>query len=233
MDDKIQQLTRKKQILEKYKKGCMQQILLQTFRFKDDKGKAYPDWEEKTLKTICNVKGGKRIPKGLSLVSENNGFPYITVSDMENGSVSLKDIKYVPLEATEQIKNYKITTQDIYISVAGTLGLVGIIPAELENANLTENANKLTNIKCNQTYLLYYLKSDQVENLIKSVKTSNAQPKLAIYAINDFIINLPTLQEQQKIANFLSAIDNKINNTHTQLQQTQQYKKGLLQQMFI
>ena len=159
VDEKIQQLTRKKEMLEQYKKGVMQQLFqsselglnrlkddrisaeatnpkilsskksqFRQLRFKDEKGKAYPKWEEKRLGDVCEVKGGKRIPLGYSLIEENNGYPYITVSDIENGSVSLSKIKYVPLEAVDTIKNYKITINDIFISVAGTLGLVGIIP---------------------------------------------------------------------------------------------------------
>ena len=233
VDEKIQQLTRKKELLEQYKKGVMQQLFSGKLRFKDENGKDYPEWEEKLLGDICEVKGGKRIPLGYSLIEENNGHPYITVSDIENDSVSLDKIKYVPLDAIDAIKNYKITTDDIFISVAGTLGLVGIIPQSLNNANLTENCNKLTNLKCDQKYLLQFLKTDKLSKLIKSVGTMGAQPKLAIYAIKALELSLPTIQEQQKIARYLSAIDNKIETVNTLMLQSQTFKKGLLQQMFV
>lgn len=63
---------------------------------------------------------------------------------MYRGGVDIENIRYVPFEIAESIKNYKISVNDIFISVAGTLGVVGIVPSELDNANLTENANKLT-----------------------------------------------------------------------------------------
>lgn len=233
VDDKIQQLSKKKSLLEQYKKGVIQQIFSQKIRFKDDQGNEYPDWEEKVISEICDVKGGKRLPKGYSLLPNHNGYPYITVSDMENGSVSLDKIRYVPFEVVKTIKNYRITTNDIYISVAGTLGLVGIIPEALNQANLTENANKLTNLRCNQRFLYHYLNSQHFQQLVNSVKTSNAQPKLAIYAINSFVFPDPCLDEQNKIASFLSAIDDKINHVTKQIAHTRQYKKGLLQQMFV
>lgn len=72
-----------------------------------------------------------------------------------------------------------------------------------------------------------------LEKLIENTKTSNAQPKLAIYAIKDFSLPLPSLPEQTKIANFLSSLDQKIEQVDTQITQTQTFKKGLLQQMFV
>ncbi len=234
IDEKIAQLSQTAQLLTDYKKGVMQQIFSQQLRFKDDDGREFAEWEVKTIEQIADVKGGKRLAKGYSLQNENNGIPYITVSDMYQGGVDIENIKYVPHEIAESIKNYKIRVNDIFISVAGTLGIVGIVPSELDNANLTENANKLTNLKCNQQYLLQYLMSDRLEKLIDSVKTTSAQPKLAIYALNGFEISLPSsLKEQTKIANFLTAIDDKINNNQTQLDAMKQYKAGLLQQMFV
>src|SRR5690554_4038444 len=79
------------------------------------------DWEVKKLGEVADVKGGKRIPKGFTLVDEDTGYPYIRVADMNNGGVSLNDIKYVPIEVVEKISKYRISSKDIYISVAGTL----------------------------------------------------------------------------------------------------------------
>ena len=188
-------------------------------------------WVEKIISEIADVRGGKRLPKGYSLQEENNGFPYITVTDMENGTVNLEKIRYVPLEVIDQIKRYRISVDEIYISVAGTLGLVGIIPQELNNANLTENADKLTNIKCNQFYLLHYLNNGSLSKLIDSVSTIGAQPKLALYAIQGMPIFLPSLDEQTKISSFLSAVDEKISQLSQKHQLLSQYKQGMMQKI--
>ena len=233
IDNLIDLLTRQKENLEIYKKGVMQKIFSREIRFKDDDGNDYPDWEVKKLGEICDIKGGKRIPKGYNLQEKDNGLPYITVSDMNNGNVSFDKIKFVPLEIYRKIKNYTISTNDLYVSVAGTLGLVGMIPENLNNANLTENANKLTNINCIKKYLYFYLNTNYFSKLINSVKTNNAQPKLAIYALKNFKIKLASLPEQQKIANLLSNIDNQIETVSNHLENTHQYKKSLLQKMFI
>ena len=197
-------------------------------RFKEFDG----DWSEKIISDIADVRGGKRLPKGYSLVESDTGYPYITVTDMEDGTVNCDKIRYVPLEAVDQIKRYRITVDDIYISVAGTLGLVGIIPYELNNANLTENADKLTNIKCDQKYLLHYLNSGSLSQLIDSVSTVGAQPKLALYAIQGMSIFLPAKAEQTKIASFLSAVDEKIAQLTQKHELLSQYKQGMMQKLF-
>jgi len=240
VDKRIKLLKKKKDKLEQYKKGVMQKLFSvethdrTSLRFKDKNGNDFPDWKEKKLGEIATVKGGKRIPKGYTLKNKNNGFPYITVSDMGNNTVSLSEIRYIPFEVVDKIKNYKITKKDIFISVAGTLGVVGIVPVELDNANLTENANKLTDLKCNQNFLLQLLNTNRLTNQIKSVTTIGAQPKLAIYAINNFKFLIPnSLPEQQKIADFLSVIDKSIEKVGGLIKKSQEWKKGLLQKMFV
>lgn len=233
VDTRIEQLQEKKTLLEEYKKWVMQKIFAREIRFRDENGKEYGEWEEKRLEEVAVVKWWKRIPKGFQLQSENNWYPYITVSDMKNKTVSLQNIRYVPIQILNEIRNYKISTKDIFISVAWTLGVVGIIPKELEGANLTENANKITNIKCSQLFLLYFLSSSLFANYIRNSSTVWAQPKLAIYAINNFTILLPSLPEQVKIASFLSEIDSKIQSANEQLEEAEKWKKGLLQGMFV
>ena len=114
-------------------------------------------WIIKKLEDVSEVKGGKRIPKGFSLQSKKTDYPYITISDMGDGTVNLDNIKYVPDAVIDKIKRYTISSSDIYISVAGTLGLVGTIPSELDGANLTENADKLTSLRCDKQFLFQML----------------------------------------------------------------------------
>ena len=190
------------------------------------------EWQEKKLGDISDIKGGKRIPKGHSLLTKDNGLPYLTVSGMKNNSYDFDEVKFVPVAIADQIKNYKISVDDIYVSVAGTLGLVGTIPKELDGANLTENANKLTNLRANRNFILQYLKSDRFSKLVKNVKTDNAQPKLAIYALQSFKMNLPEKIEQVIIAGFLTTVDEKINKLEEKKKGFEKYKKGVMQAIF-
>jgi len=189
------------------------------------------NWEIRKICEVSTVKGGKRIPKGYVLQDENNGYPYITVSDMKENGISLENIKYVPLEILNKIKNYKIYLNEIYISVAGTIGNVGIIPKELNGANLTENADKFTNIKINQLFLLYFLRSSLFQNVINNNKTTSAQPKLAIEKINNIKIPVPPLPEQEKIVSILSKQDEVIEKLEKLIELKVRQKKGVMQKL--
>ena len=213
---------------KKQKKALMQKLL------NPDSGFRLPgfsgEWNSLTLKDICDIRGGKRIPKGNTLVNFNTGYPYITISDMENGTVSIKRIKFVSENIISQIRKYTISSNDIYFSVAGTLGFVGTVPWELNNANLTENADKLTNIKCNRQFLLHVLNSDIIQSQVEYCKTNNAQPKIAIAQLYKFSLFIPHSQdEQQAIADILSAADKEIDLLEQELFQQEQKKKSLMQ----
>lgn len=131
---------------------------------------------EKLEPKVGNVKSGKRLPKGYYVVDTHTNHPYIRVIDMRQGYVDTSDLRYVPEEAFSAIQNYRIYKDDIYISVAGTLGIVGQIPEHLDGANLTENANRVTNIKCNIKYLMYWLMGSIIQNTISQTQTLGAQP---------------------------------------------------------
>ncbi len=190
------------------------------------------DWQIATIGDIADVKGGKRLPKGELLVDQPTPYPYIRVSDMVNGGVCLDDIRYVPEHIQKKIAQYTISRNDLFISVAGTLGIIGFVPESLDGANLTENANKITNIRISQGFLYYVLSSEIIQNLISAESTNNAQPKLALTRIKAFQIPVPPRCEQQKIASILSAVDNKLDLIDRKITATRTLKKGLMQRLF-
>jgi type I restriction enzyme S subunit len=113
------------------------------------------DWDVSRIDQIGDVKGGKRLPLGRSLTERRTLHPYIRVSDMKNGTIATDAVLFVPDAVFPSIRNYRISRDDIYISVAGTLGLIGRVPPELDGANLTENADKITNLTCKPDFLYF------------------------------------------------------------------------------
>lgn len=202
-------------------------------RYKETEVGVIPeDWEVKALNEIADVKGGKRLPVGKTLSDDGTPYPYIRVSDMFYGGVSLQEIKYVPTDVFPLIRNYRIFKDDIFITVAGTLGIVGKVPPELDGANLTENADKITNIKCDKNYLLYTLLSPRIQNIVDAQKTVGAQPKLALTRIQKFLIPLPKERaEQQAIAAVLSDMDAEIAALEQRRDKTQTLKQGMMQEL--
>ncbi|MCY7390732.1 MAG: restriction endonuclease subunit S, partial [Leptolyngbyaceae cyanobacterium CAN_BIN12] len=159
------------------------------------------------LGDYCDVLGGKRLPKGYELTSEDTGYPYIRVVDFFNYSIDKGNLKFVPLGAKTQISRYIINNSDIYISIAGTIGLVGQVPTELSGANLTENAARIV-IKYGfiPRFLLYQLSSEDLQSQIRNKTIATTQAKLGLFRIKELEVVKPPLPEQRRIAAKLDAL---------------------------
>ncbi len=156
-------------------------------------------WKWVRLGEIVSVYGGKRIPAGRKLSLEDTGYVYIRVSDMKDGYVSTENLQYVPKDIYPSISRYIINKEDVFITVAGTIGRVGKIPHELDGSNLTENADRLVFFNLDQDWLIKCLQSSVVQNQIADATTKVGQPKLAIIRIQNMLIPLPPLAEQKRI----------------------------------
>ena len=160
-----------------------------------------PDsWEWVRLGDVVEIKGGKRVPKGKKLSDQKSYCPYIRVADMSNNTIQIKNLKYVNKEIYDQIHNYTITADDLYFSIAGTIGKVGRVPQSLNGALLTENAAKITSYQINLNYLVQILKSPIVAQQHSRILSKVAQPKLSLIKLKQTFIPLPPLSEQSRIA---------------------------------
>ncbi len=173
-----------------------------------------PDgWEWKKLDDFVSIKGGKRIPKGKKLLETKTNYPYIRVTDFNDfESIDLNNIQYITEDIYNEIKNYIISKDDIYISIAGTIGKTGIIPNELDGANLTENAAKFVfdNSKYDKFFLLYFTNSIPFLEQIGLATKTVAMPKLALTRLKEVEIPLPPFEEQKRIVAKLDILFEKI-----------------------
>ena len=158
------------------------------------------------LSSLCKIKGGKRIPRGRTFSKERTPHIYIRVSDMKNNTIITTDLKYIDDDVYQTIKNYTISSSDLYLTIAGTIGHVGIVPKQFDGMNLTENAAKLTGIICDKKYLLYSLLSSTAQEHFKSRFHQVAQPKLSIETASSTMIYLPPLKEQHRIVSQIKEI---------------------------
>ncbi|HED0689100.1 TPA: restriction endonuclease subunit S [Campylobacter jejuni] len=179
-------------------------------------------WEVKKLEEIANIKGGKRLPKGKNLLDNNTKFAYIRVADFQdNGTINLQNIKFINENTYNVLKNYKIYDDNLYISIAGTIGKSGIIPKELNGAILTENAVKLEYIQNNisNKFMYFFTLSNIFKTQIQTSTKIVAQPKLAITRLKQIQIPLPPLKEQERIVGILDESFAKIDESIKILEQ--------------
>lgn len=172
------------------------------------------EWKEVRLGDVCEIKGGKRLPKGVNLITQKNSHPYIRVRDLgKSKTIELNSsYEYVDEITQKQIQRYITQKGDILISIVGTIGLIAIVGGSLDGANLTENCVKLVKLdKIDSEYLYYYLKSPFGQQYISRGTVGAVQAKLPIKNIQDFSIICPELiSDQRRIASILSSLDRKI-----------------------
>lgn len=219
VDKKITNLENIITSLENQKKGLLQQIFSQKLRFKDKNGNNYPNWEKKKLEDISNITMGQS-PDSDFVNTEKIGTPFL------QGNAEFTN-KY-PIEKYWCTKPQKIANPtDILLSVRAPVGAINIANKKF----CIGRGLSAISFNCNKLFGKYNLKF----NLFQLIKKSQGSTFSSINKkdISEVILFIPCLEEQTKIADFLSAFDRKLENQKAQLEHWKQIKKGLLQQMFV
>jgi type I restriction enzyme S subunit len=225
VDKKIEQLRQKVKLLKDYKTGVMQQIFSQQIRFKDDNGEAFSDWEVKTLKEVTKINQGLQIPISKRYKEKiKDSFFYITNEFLKEKSQKKYFIK-------NPSKSVLCNEEDILMTRTGNTGqVVTGVKGVFHNNFFKIKFNKEN---CYKWYLYYFLKSFKTQRNILKLAGSSTIPDLNHGDFYNIKMPFPVIKEQEKIANYLSSIDEKIQQAQTQVAQAQQFKKGLLQQLFV
>ena len=242
VDEKISQLTQKHALLSQYKQGMMQKLFSQQIRFKADDGSEFGEWEEKTIQYFLDQNyifdqmdgnHGELYPKSEEF--SDSGIPYIGATDFSNGTVNFLSCKKIPLERAIKFKKGIAKNGDVLFAHNATVGPVALLMTNLEFVILSTTA---TYYRCNpkkliNTYLKSVLESDYFKKQYVGIMSQSTRNQVPITTQRKLNLVVPCLEEQTKIANFLSAIDQKIEVVAQQIEQAKTWKKGLLQQMFV
>tara|TARA_B100000378_G_scaffold276740_1_gene275351 strand:+ start:197 stop:1465 length:1269 start_codon:yes stop_codon:yes gene_type:complete len=246
VDKKITQLQQKKSLLEDYKKGVMQQIFSQELRFTREDGNAYPEWEEKKFKEIYSFYSTNSFSRD-KLNYESGEVRNVHYGDIHTKFSTLFDIKdeLVPyinseIDLSKIKKDSYLKLGDILIADASedyndigkTIEIVNLnnekVISGLHTFHARPNKHKMA-----LGFSGYLLQSWIVRKQVMKIAQGTKVLGISTGRLGEIKFFTPSYPEQTQIANFLSTIDKKIAVVETQIEQTQQFKKGLLQQMFV
>ncbi|MBK7481533.1 MAG: restriction endonuclease subunit S [Flavobacteriales bacterium] len=238
VDRKIQQLKRKQALLEQYKKGVVQQLFSQELRFKRKDGGEFPEWEEKPLGSLGEFRTSsvdKLTEEGQKLVRLVN---YMNVYRHEEINVhSLND--YVVVSATPiQIKTSDLRRGDILFTPSSEtpddIGHSVVIFEDLPDAVFSYHLLRFRpTTKLDINYSHYFCNTDTVLKQISRLATGSTRFTVSSGSFAKVRVQVPSLEEQSRIAGFLMALDAKVAGVAQAVAAAQQWKKGLLQQMFV
>jgi type I restriction enzyme S subunit len=191
-------------------------------------------WRFLKLVEFSCIKGGKRLPKGDELNDFKIGRPYIKVADMKKTKFIVLNSKFqhVSDEIQTQISRYTVNTNDVIISIVGTIGMVNIIDKSLNNANLTENCMKINNIEfVNAKFLYHYLISEIGKRVIEESTVGGVQGKLPLYNIQSIPVLIPTNEIFEKFNSIVELIDSKLIIKVLENEKLEELKELLLAKM--
>ena len=226
VDKKLQQLTKKKGLLEEYKKGVMQKIFSQALRFKDDNGNNFPDWEEKKLGEELEHK---------SIRNKSNQVDLVLSVSNKKGFISQQEQFDGHQVASKDVTNYKVVNKGEYAYNPSRINVGSIARLDDFEKGIVSPMYVIFRLKNNLNPIFFdaLYSSHRFKYLIKIGSSGSVRDSLNFDELEKFDIKLPCIEEQQKIANFLSSLDSKIALVSTQIENTKAFKKGLLQQMFV
>ena len=229
VDKKISIVEEKLNLFNQYKKGIMQKIFSQKLRFKNENGNNYPEWEERKLGEISKIYDGThQTPNYVE-----KGIPFFSVENITNNNFF--NTKYVTEEAyIENNKKRKIEKNDILMTRIGSIGESKLIDWDIKADFYVSLALIKLDKNSYPSYINQFINSKffQKELDRRTLKVAFPQ-KINLSDIGECLIKLPYLEEQKKIADFLSAIDNKIENISDNLENLKLFKKSMLQKMFV
>lgn len=230
VDERLTLLAQQKEKLELYKKGVMQQIFSQKLRFKDENGKDYPDWEEKKLGELCKKAQSGGTPKSTVKEYYDGEIPFLAISDMTSqGKYLNRTSRFVSMKGIENSSSWIVPENSLIYSMYASVGFVSINKIKIATSQAVMNIILKENI--NLEFVYYSLLN--LQNQIYKFVETGTQGNINAQIVKNLDINLPYIEEQQKIASFLSAIDVQIEGVSKKIEQTKMFKKGLLQQLFV
>ena len=228
VDEKISQLTQKHELLSQYKQGMMQKLFSQQIRFKADDGSEFGEWEKTILGLTGKFIGGGTPSKEVAEFWQGS-IPWISSSDLVDESIfNINITRFISTDALNQSATKLIPANSILIVSRVGVGKVAVTDRDICTS---QDFTNLVLSNGNAVFFGYSIKS--LTGRLLEMNQGTSIKGFVKDDLSNLKVQIPSLEEQTKIANFLSAIDQKIEIVAQQIEQAKQWKKGLLQQMFV
>jgi type I restriction enzyme S subunit len=237
IDTRLTQLRRKHELLQTYKRGVMQKIFSQQIRFKGDRGKPFPNWNSgpfyDCLNEIVDFRG--RTPVKLGMEWGGGNILSLSANNVKNGYIDFQaECNLASEELHEKwMSGIDVRKDDIIFTMEAPLGNATLIPDSQKYILSQRVVLFKTSKNINNRFLLQLIWSPFFQESLKSLSTGTTAKGINQKSLKKININYPTIEEQEKISDFLLAIDKKIEAISQQINLTEQFKKGLLQKMFV
>lgn len=232
LEEKITRLNKQHELLCLYRKGMMQKIFSKEVRFKDDSGRAFPEWKNTILDEVVVL-----ITNGLAIDQNDskNGYPVSRIETISEHCINMSKVGFV--DTDNDISNYKLNYGDMLFSNINSISHIGKI-AYFDIDNILYHGMNLLRIVIKNShsklFFYYQLTTDTNKKYVESrANQAVSQASINQTELRKTPVQVPCQEEQTKIANFLSALDDKISTKKAELGKLKTWKQGLLQQMFV
>lgn len=230
VDDWIENLKKQKAAQEKYKKGMMQKIFFQEIRFQNDEGKEYPEWEQKRLGDVCQQPAYGMNAPAREFDGENI---YLRITDIDPKTNQLKR-KNLTSPGTSLEDAYLLKEGDLLFARTGaSTGKTYMYKSMDGKIYFAGFLIKFLVDKANVRFIFYSTQTRRYLNWVMSVSARSGQPGINAKEYSNYSLQIPDAQEQKKISDFLSSIDDLINLSNQRITLAEEWKKGLMQRVFV
>jgi type I restriction enzyme S subunit len=189
-------------------------------------------WKKNKLESLCSKIGSGKTPRGGENVYQKSGIPFIRSQNVVNDSLVLDDT-YISNEIHLSMKGSKVLSNDILLNITGaSLGRSCVVPKEFKEGNVNQHVSIIRVVKDNPHFLQSVLSSDIGQKLILKEQTGSGREGLNFESIKKFKIYLPEIEEQNKIASFLTLLNTRIDTQSKIIDNLESQKKGFAQQLF-
>ncbi|MDO6654509.1 restriction endonuclease subunit S [Anaerobacillus sp. 1_MG-2023] len=228
------------QLLEKtkeLKKGLMQKLLTKgighTEFKKTELGEIPEEWEIETLSNVTDFITKGSTPTTYGFKWQESGVKFFKSDVVKEGEFVYGDFKFIDNEAHAHMARSKIIAGDLLITITGNIGRVAVVPKEIEEANINQHIAKITviNSGINPLFVYFWFNQEKIIRYYEQIKTGLAYPQISLKQVRETKIPIPSKDEQQRIVDILSSVDDQIKSYRIEKERLQELKKGLMQQL--